>query len=362
MSEPVATIGPYRVLRRLGAGGMGEVFLAWDPRLEREVAIKRIRTGTGDDPERQERFRREARVTAGLNHPAIVQVFDVITKGDADHLVMEYVPGRSLHEMLEGGPLPLPRGLAIAADIAEGLAYAHRRGVLHRDLKTENVLVTPEGQAKITDFGIALRFAAGGDPRLTREGLVVGTYRAMSPEQACGDEVDAGSDLFSLGVLLYELFTGTSPFLAPTGRETLRRVLDHWPPSPLELSPDLPPELSILIDELLEKDPALRPADARRVADRLRALAADTAEQEQETLLPTVPAVPRRTASRAEPLPAVPPPARARRLWIAGLAVAAALAVALALRFGKDGPAVPEARPLYVAVLQPGLRGGPPSA
>jgi serine/threonine-protein kinase len=375
MSEP-ATLGPYRLLRRLGAGGMGEVFLAWDPRLEREVAIKRIRAGTGDDPDRRERFRREARVTAGLNHPAVVQVFDLITQGDADHLVMEYVPGRSLHEMLESGPLPLSQALAIAADVAEGLAYAHRRGVLHRDLKTENVLVTPEGQAKITDFGIALRFAAGDDARLTREGLVVGTYRAMSPEQACGDEVDAGSDLFSLGVLLYELFTGASPFLAPTGRETLQRVLDHWPPPPLELSPELPPELSNLIDELLEKDPLLRPADARPVAERLRALAADTADQEQETLLPTVPYPPLRRPSSAarppsrpssRPAAPVPPAPRTRRLWIAGLggAVAVALAVLAVLRLGTtesgSPPPAGEARPLYVAVLQPGLRSGRPS-
>ena len=374
MSEPAATIGPYRVLRRLGAGGMGEVFLAWDPRLEREVAIKRIRAGTGDDPDRQERFRREARVTAGLNHPAIVQVFDVITEGDADHLVMEYVPGRSLRQMLEDGALPLSQALAIAGEIAEGLAYAHRHGVLHRDLKTENILVTPEGQAKITDFGIALRFAAGGDPRLTREGLVVGTYRVMSPEQACGDEVDAGSDLFSLGVLLYELFTGSSPFLAPTGRETLQRILDHWPPSPLELSPALPPELSHLVDELLEKDPMLRPGDARKVAERLRALAADTADQEQETLLPTVPSMPRRHSTAAkrtsrpstrpvEPVPPVLPLSRKRRLWIALLGGAAALGmVALALRFGTDSPAAPpETRTLYVAVLQPDLRSGQPS-
>jgi eukaryotic-like serine/threonine-protein kinase len=372
MSEPAATIGPYRVLRRLGAGGMGEVFLAWDPRLEREVAIKRIRAGTGDDPDRQERFRREARVTAGLNHPAIVQVFDVIAEGDSDHLVMEYVPGRSLRQTIEDAPLTLAQGLAIAADIAEGLAYAHRRGVLHRDLKTENVLVTPEGQAKITDFGIALRFAAGGDERLTREGLVVGTYRVMSPEQACGDEVGTHSDLFALGILLYELFTGTSPFLAPTGRETLRRILDHWPPPPLELSPGLPSGLSLLIDELLEKDPALRPGDARPIAERLRALAADTAEQDQETLLPTLPVQPRRTSGHAarrfsrpvtQPVePSPPPPGKKRRFLVFALAgaVAVALAILALLRFESSPEEAPEARPLYVAVLQPDLRSGQP--
>lgn len=359
--ETGSTIGPYRVGRRIGGGGMGEVFLAWDPRLEREVAVKRIRSRgeeSGSDPERRARFRHEARITAALNHPAIVQVFDLITEGDADHLVMEFVPGLSLHDVLRQGPLPLAHGLAVALDVAEGLAYAHRRGVLHRDLKTENVLLTPEGQAKITDFGIALRRSSGPDPtRLTREGMVVGTWRVMSPEQACGEEVDARSDLFSLGVLLYELFTGSSPFLAPTGRETVRRILGETPHPASELNPEIPMELSDLIHDLLEKDPVLRPASAREVADRLRALGTHPSAADQETLYPTV-SFP--TPSRPATLPPSPP----RRLpvlllaGLAGITVLALAAVAFLLLRDRTAPPAP---PLYVAVLQPALRGGIPA-
>lgn len=363
--ETGSTIGPYRVDRRLGGGGMGEVFLAWDPRLEREVAVKRIRaekTGTGTDPERRARFRHEARITAALNHPAIVQVFDLITEGDTDHLVMEYVPGLSLHQVLRQGPLPLTHGLAVAHDVAEGLAYAHRRGVLHRDLKTENVLLTPEGQAKITDFGIALRRSAEPDAtRLTRAGMVVGTWRVMSPEQACGEEVDARSDLFSLGVLLYELFTGSSPFLASTGRETVRRILSETPHPAFELNPEVPMELSDLIQELLEKDPVLRPASARDVADRLRALSTHPSAAEQPTLYPTEALLtPSRPAASAASPPAVPRRRPFRLLAaIAGIALLALVATILLILFRGQPPK--PALPLYVAVLQPALRGGTPS-
>src|SRR6185436_4316255 len=226
------SIGPYRVIRPLGRGGMGEVFLAYDPRLDRQVAIKRIRPGS-DDPERRARFLREARVTAALSHPCIVQVFDFPSDEGADHIVMEYVPGTSLRDLLQQGPLPLYARLRIAAAVAEGLAYAHGRGVVHRDLKTENVLVTPDGEVKIADFGIARRHpAAAGDATdetLTQEGMVVGTRRVMSPEQACGEPPDSRSDLFSFGVLLYELFTGQSPFLADTPSGTVQRILTHRP-------------------------------------------------------------------------------------------------------------------------------------
>jgi tetratricopeptide (TPR) repeat protein len=359
-----STVGPYRVDRRLGRGGMGEVFLAWDPRLEREVAVKRIRSGAGTptDSERRARFRHEARITAALNHPAIVQVFDLITQGDTDHLVMEYVPGLSLREVLRQGPLPLARGLAVALDVAEGLAYAHRRGVLHRDLKTENVLLTHDGQAKISDFGIALRRSPGPDAeRLTREGMVVGTHRAMSPEQACGEEVDARSDLFSLGVLFYELFTGSSPFLADSGPETVRRVLSETPPPASELNLEIPAELSDLIHELLEKNPAMRPASARDVADRLRALATRPSAEDQATLYPTAfTPRPSHPATPAAPAPVASMPPLPRRLpvpLLAGIGILATVAVVLILLL-RPGPPPP---PLYVAVLQPELRNGTPS-
>lgn len=282
------TVGPYEVVRRLGRGGMGEVLLAYDPRLDRQVAIKRIRAGSEMDPSRRARFRREARLAASLQHPAIVQVFDLLTVGEVEHIVFEHVPGTSLRETLKSrGPLPVEEGSRVARDVAEGLEHAHRRGVIHRDLKSENVLLTPEGQAKIADFGIARRLLEGeGGTPLTREGKVLGTYRAMSPEQLQGGEVDHRSDLFSLGVLLYEIFTDRSPFLGASEAETLTRILHHRPPPPSEERRDLPPELSRLVLRLLEKDPLLRPRDTGEVVTHLRALERAVEEDRERTRVP----------------------------------------------------------------------------
>jgi TOMM system kinase/cyclase fusion protein len=267
------TIGPYEVLRTLGKGGMGEVLLAYDPRLDRQVAIKRIRADITLDENRRRRFRREAQVAAGLNHPAIVHVFDLLTEDDTEHIVMEYVPGKALRSILKRGALTVREVIAMGLELAEGMAYAHRRGVVHRDLKTENVLVTPEGEPKITDFGIARRLLTNSPQEaLTREGMVLGTYRAMSPEQIRGDEVDARSDLFSFGVLLYECLTGESPFLAESETATIARVLNQEVPPLQEVVPGVPGGLSALVVHLLQKDPHLRPRAGRETVDRFRAL------------------------------------------------------------------------------------------
>jgi len=282
-------VGPYQLTRPLGAGGMGEVYEAWDERLERHVAIKRVQpdpTGAAPDPRRRERLRREARAAACLSHPAVVQIFDVVETEEADWIVLELVDGPTLAELLLQGPLDLGRLLPLAREIAEGLAEAHSRGILHRDLKTENVVVTRSGHAKILDFGLAKRFwpavsaaSAAGDGLpaslsrgLSRVGEILGTPRAMSPEQANGELLDPRSDLFSLGTLLYEAVTGVSPFKAATQVETLHRVCTHQPPAPAELNPAVPLPLSALIGELLEKDRERRPADAGQVAARLAAL------------------------------------------------------------------------------------------
>ncbi len=283
-SDPPQTLGPYRVLRRLGAGGMGEVLLAHDPRLARRVAIKRILPDFEIDGERRARFQREARLAAQLNHPAIVHVHDLLSEGGVEHIVMEVVEGTSLrHAVEQRGRLPPAEGLAVAVTVAEGLAYAHRHGVVHRDLKTENVLLTAEGEAKIVDFGLArlLRTSPGGAEHetLTEEGATLGTYRSMAPEQLRGDPVDGRADLFSFGVLLYEIFTGRSPFRADTAPATISRVLSSHQTPARELCSDLPAGLSELIEHLLEKQPALRPRDAEEVARRLRQLADGTAEE-----------------------------------------------------------------------------------
>lgn len=365
MSTAPRNLGPYQVIRSLGVGGMGEVWLAYDPQLDRRVAIKRIRSDASPDEERRARFQREARVAAALNHPAIVQVHHLLTADDADHIVMEYVAGTSLRQHLEArGPLPLAEGLAIARTVAAGLACAHRHGVVHRDLKTENVLLTPDGEAKITDFGIARRLyadAAGArDTSLTRAGTLLGTYRTMSPEHICGDPVNERSDLFSLGVLLYEIFTGKSPFLAATNQETMQRVLRHRPPPVHELAAGLPPELAELIDHLLEKNPLLRPRDAEEVVERLDALAGSSIAARGTTLDGGVsPPATGNVTAPATGGTSTYGPVRRRK----GLAAAAVLLVVVAALawFFRD-VVVPPAEPLYVAVMQPQLTAGDPDA
>ena len=333
---------------------MGEVFLVYDPRLDRQVAIKRIRAGSGMDPERRARFLREARVAAALTHPALVQVFDLVSEEGVDHIVMEYVPGSTLRQALADGPFSLDAGLAVALPVAQGLAYAHERGVVHRDLKTENVLLSPDGRVKIADFGIARRLGEEAGATLTREGIVLGTWRVMSPEQACGDPVDARTDLFSFGVLLSELFTGRSPFLADTGAATVQRILKHRPPPAHEVVPGLPPALSGLIDHLLEKDPMLRPRDAGEVVERLQRLTPGGmgTGTGQETVLPATLAEPAPSRAGTSPAPA-PDPAPRRRiaLGIATAALILAVTAFLLLR-GRDQA------PLSVAVLAPVAREG----
>jgi eukaryotic-like serine/threonine-protein kinase len=273
-------LGPYRIERRLGQGGMGEVFLATDERLGRAVAIKRIRHDAPPAAEARERLRREARAVARLNHPAIVQVYDVLDAGGCDWIVLEYVPGDSLAELVAAGGFGVARVLDLAFQVAEGLAHAHERGILHRDLKAENIRVTPDGRAKILDLGLAKLFGARAagegeeDGSLTRQGAIVGTPRAMAPEQAAGGPVDSRADLFSFGVLLYELLGGCSPFQAPSAAATLRRVLGERPTPLRELRRELPEELSDLVVELLAPEPAERPAGAADVARRLAKLAA----------------------------------------------------------------------------------------
>src|SRR5436305_5506370 len=219
------TIGPYHSEERLGAGGMGEVYRAYDQRLGRSVAVKLIRPEASGDARARERLRREARAAAGLGHPQVVQVLDIVDLGETEAIVMELVEGESLSQLLRQGPLDVATGVRLGREIVEGLGAAHERGILHRDLKAENVMVTPEGHVKILDFGLAWSLA--GDSPLTQTDAVIGTYRCMSPEQAQGLPLDQRSDLFSLGVLLYEVLTGQSPFQRPSPLETLTRVCNH---------------------------------------------------------------------------------------------------------------------------------------
>lgn len=262
-------VGPYRIAGRLGVGGMGEVYRARDERLERWVAIKHIRPGEADGRAR-ERLRREARAVASLSHPSIVQVHDIVENEDGDWVVMELVEGRTLQELIDDRAVEIPKVLTLAREIAEGLAEAHAKGIIHRDLKTENVMVTPSDHAKILDFGLAKRLWQGrNDASLSVQGAILGTGRAMSPEQVLGEEVDHRSDLFSFGTLLYETLTGRRPFVGSSLIITLAQVCTEEQPFVHELNPEVPAELSELVDRLLQKDPLQRPQSAGEVVEAI---------------------------------------------------------------------------------------------
>ncbi len=257
--EPVVYRGRYALQQSIGKGGMAEVFLAQDQLLDRPVAVKRLPAEHAGDPSFVERFRREAQAAAKLNHPNIVGVFDYFEEGGEYFIVQEYIDGRSLAELLRAeGRLHPDRAADIAADIAAGLGAAHREGMVHRDVKAGNVLVATDGQVKVADFGIA-RVFAGGDSELTQAGTVMGTATYFSPEQAQGKPVDPRSDLYSLGVVLYEMLVGharrspaTSPWPSPTPTSTRR------PRGLREVDPELPLEIDAITMKLLAKDPANR--------------------------------------------------------------------------------------------------------
>jgi serine/threonine protein kinase len=260
-------LGRFRVVADLGRGSMGEVMLAEDTLLGRRVAIKRLRPELAENRSHRERLRNEARIAAQLDHPAIVRVLDLLCEDGADHIVMEYVAGPSLRTLRDRGAPAIARVVQIAWELAAALEHVHGRGIIHRDLKLENVLTTRDGRPKLNDFGIARSAECVDDP-----GQIMGTPRAMSPEQVAGEPLDPRSDLFSLGVLLHELVAGGSPFAAESHAQTMRRVLHHHPPSLAGAHPDVPAALASVIDHLLAKDPAHRPQSAREVAMRLRVL------------------------------------------------------------------------------------------
>ncbi|MEM1178368.1 MAG: serine/threonine-protein kinase [Acidobacteriota bacterium] len=293
-------VGPYRFRRQLGTGGMGEVFLADDERLNRKVAIKRIRSDRLLTAEIRERLYREARYAASLDHPAIVRVHDVLERGGAFYLVMEWVAGEDLRRRLQReGPMAPPDVIALAHPLASGLAAAHAQGIVHRDFKSENVLIGGDGQPKITDFGIAKRMTAAGDgdakkdESLTDSGTVLGTYRVLSPEQVLGDEIDPRSDLFSFGVLLFEALSGRSPFGESNSLETLHRIVENEPAPLICPHPEpLPLALKDLVMGLLSKDLNARPQSAREVEWTLATLLPKGAAAEIPSPLNSAPKTP----------------------------------------------------------------------
>lgn len=267
--------GRYLVEEPIGEGGMGTVELGYDPVLNRRVAIKRCR---GPLPARlaHERLRREARLAARLDHRAVIKVYDLVDDGDDVALVMGYVLGPSLEDLHDLGPVEVGAAVRIARALAAGLEAIHEQGIVHLDLKLENVLLAADGAPVIIDFGIARVQAPaerGDDERaITGEHVIEGTPRVMSPEQINGQDVDARSDLFSFGVLLYELLSGETPFANGNQRETLVRAITYHQVPLASLGLGIPRTLSDLVECLLEKEPAARPQSAAELLLHLQAL------------------------------------------------------------------------------------------
>jgi eukaryotic-like serine/threonine-protein kinase len=305
--------GRYRIVRKLGAGGMADVYLAEDQELGRRVAIKILNGRHANDDQFIERFRREAKNAAALNHPNIVSIYDRGNAEDTYYIAMEYLDGRTLKELIVGhGQAPVRVAVEYARQILSALRFAHRHGIVHRDIKPHNVLVDREGRVKVTDFGIA----RAGTSQMTETGSIVGTAQYLSPEQARGGEVDQRSDLYSLGVVLYELLTGKTPFEGDTPVEIAMKHLSNTPQTPSELRPDIPPELDMVILRALAKDPDERyqsademEGDLDRVA-RGAPVAAATVDAATQVLSrpATTAAVAATAATMIAPPTRVPPP------------------------------------------------------
>ena len=244
--------GRYRIMRKLGSGGMADVYLAEDEELGRRVAIKILNDKYAPDDQFVERFRREAKNAAGLSHPNIVSIYD---RGEAEgtyYIAMEYLDGRSLKELVVArGPLPIPDAIAATRQVLSALRFAHRKGVVHRDIKPHNVMADADGRLKVTDFGIA----RAGVSQMTEAGSIIGTAQYLSPEQARGAPVDQRSDLYSMGIVLYEMLTGQVPFTGESPVEIAMKHLSDPPRPPSLLRPDIPPDLDMVVLRALAKNP-----------------------------------------------------------------------------------------------------------
>jgi len=295
-------LGPYEITAKLGEGGMGEVFRARDSKLDREVAIKVLPQHLAADAEALARFEREAKAVAALSHPNILAIFDFGRDGETAYAAMELLDGETLRERLTSGPLPVRKALEVAAQIAAGLAAAHARGIVHRDLKPDNLFLTRDGQLKILDFGLARQSELHGSKSQllaaptqgpgTEPGAVLGTVGYMSPEQVRGEPADNRSDLFALGVVLYEMLTGRRAFAHGSAVETMSAILREEPPEIESLGEKFSPALARLLQHCLEKRPDERFQSARDLAFDLRSLASGGSASERSGRAPVVAASP----------------------------------------------------------------------
>jgi serine/threonine protein kinase len=287
-------LGPYEIVSPLGAGGMGEVYRAKDPRLGRDVAVKVLPASFSTDADRLRRFEQEARAAGLLNHPNITAVYDIGTHDGAPYVVSELLEGETLRNRLSAGPLPTRKALDYAIQIARGLAAAHEKGIVHRDLKPENLFVTNDGRVKILDFGLAKlrQLEAGGEPgtnlltAATEPGVVMGTMGYMSPEQVRGRAADARSDIFSFGTILHEMLSGRRAFQGETTADTITVILTKEPPDLSLTNQDVHPGLDRIIRHSLEKNPEERFQSASDLAFALGYLGEDSTESVPPTPTP----------------------------------------------------------------------------
>ena len=334
-----ARIGPYEILASLGAGGMGEVYRARDPRLKRDIALKVLSGSTAADPERRARFEIEAQSIAALNHPNIITIYSVEEADGVLFLTMEYVEGKPLSDLIVEGGLPLPQILNLTIPLADAVSAAHQRGITHRDLKPANVMITADGRLKVLDFGLAkLANASPVDDgltglataALTGEGRIVGTVAYMSPEQAEGKPIDHRTDIFSLGVMLYELATGERPFQGDTSISVLSSIIKDSPQSVMALRPSLPRDLSRIIHRCLVKDADHRYQTAKDLRNELEDLKRETDVGPQATDHLSSPPK-QSTESAAIPMAATAP--KRRTVWRAIATAATVVGVGVIVAF-----------------------------
>lgn len=295
MIKPGENIGPYRIIEKLGQGGMATVYKAYHAALDRYVAVKVMHPAFKEDPGFAERFRREARIVAKLDHPHIVPVYDFSEHEGTPYLVMRYIEGKTLKARLQEGPLSNEEILHIIKLAAEALSYAHREGVLHRDIKPSNIILTPGGGVFLTDFGLA-RIAQNGESTLSQD-MMVGTPQYISPEQAMGEELDARTDIYSLGVVLFEMVTGRVPFTSDTPYSIIHDHIYSPLPLPSKINPEVSSEVERVILKAMAKDKEDRYQDATELAAALEKALAEPSPAGEEK-------------------PPPPPQARPRRWWM----------------------------------------------